>query len=209
MHGIGYDVGAPASASGTITNDDADVTVAVSPSSVAEDGLTNLVYTFTRTGFTGSMLTVNFTVGGTATFNTDYAASGATTFTASAGTTTVRIISTDPIPAGALAQGTMLTVTQGAAAAAVTDTQVVASVQAEPLQTNPPLTTYRVTFRDGLRTPFSLDPANAATVQSEEFHFRVSRGAAVTSYDNLALDPSHPRYVVRIVNAAGGPAQNA
>ena len=42
----------PSSATGTITNDDTDVTVAVAPSSVAEDGATNLVYTFTRTGVT-------------------------------------------------------------------------------------------------------------------------------------------------------------
>ena len=44
---------------GTITNDDGDntsVTLAVSPSSVTEDGTANLVYTFTRTGSTTSRL---------------------------------------------------------------------------------------------------------------------------------------------------------
>ena len=84
--GTGYTVGAPAAATGTITNDDTDVTVAVSPSSTAEDGATNLVYTFTRTGVTTSPLTVNFSVGGTATFSTDYTQLGATTFTSSTGT---------------------------------------------------------------------------------------------------------------------------
>ena len=53
-----------------------------------EDGATNLVYTFTRTGFTGAALTINFSVGGTATFNTDYTQTGAATFNASSGTVT-------------------------------------------------------------------------------------------------------------------------
>src|SRR5262249_39797594 len=66
-----------------------DVTVAVSPSSVLEDGPTNLVYTFTREGSTTLALTFNFTVGGTATFNTDYTQSGAATFTATTGTATL------------------------------------------------------------------------------------------------------------------------
>ena len=52
-------VGSPNSASGTITNDDTDVSVAVSPASVAEDGATNLVYTFTRTGAQTASARVN------------------------------------------------------------------------------------------------------------------------------------------------------
>src|SRR6185503_14655327 len=86
--GASYDVGTPAAATGTITNDDTDVTVAVSPSSVEEDGATNLVYTFTRNGVTNAPLTVNFSVGGTATFNTDYTQTGAATFTPPTGTVT-------------------------------------------------------------------------------------------------------------------------
>jgi hypothetical protein len=84
----GYNVGSPSAATGTITNDDTDVSVAVSPSSVAEDGAPNLVYTFTRNGVTSGALTANFSVGGTATFNTDYTQSGAATFTSSSGTVT-------------------------------------------------------------------------------------------------------------------------
>jgi hypothetical protein len=91
--GTGYGVGSPSAASGTITNDDADVTVAVSPSSVAEDGATNLVYTFTRTGFTGGALTVNFSVGGSASFPGDYSQTGATTFTPPTGTVTFAALS--------------------------------------------------------------------------------------------------------------------
>ncbi|MFM6345329.1 MAG: calcium-binding protein, partial [Dolichospermum sp.] len=48
------------------------ITLAVSPASVTEDGTTNLVYTFTRSGVTTNPLTVNYTIGGTATLNTDY-----------------------------------------------------------------------------------------------------------------------------------------
>ena len=70
--GAGYNVGAPGSATGTITNDDTDVSVAVSPLSTTEDGAGNLVYTFTRNGVTTGALTVNFSIGGTATFSTDY-----------------------------------------------------------------------------------------------------------------------------------------
>src|SRR3569832_1577138 len=88
--GTGYNVAAVNdSATGTITNDDTDVSVAVSPASVPEDGATNLVYTFTRNGVTTGALTVNFTIGGTATFNTDYTQTGAATFNASTGTVTI------------------------------------------------------------------------------------------------------------------------
>jgi hypothetical protein len=57
---------------GTINNDDTAgapppvIRLAVSPAAVTEDGLANLIYTFTRTGPTTSPLTVNFTVAGTA-----------------------------------------------------------------------------------------------------------------------------------------------
>ena len=64
------DVGGAADPTVT-TIDQPDVTVTVSPSAVDEDGATNLVYTFSREGVTTSPLTVNFSVGGTATFNTE------------------------------------------------------------------------------------------------------------------------------------------
>src|SRR5678816_2144728 len=87
--GTGYNVaGVNNSATGTITNDDTDVSVAVSPLAVNEDGATNLVYTFTRNGVTSTPLTVNFTIGGTATFNTDYTQTGAATFVPPNGTVT-------------------------------------------------------------------------------------------------------------------------
>ncbi|HEX5833267.1 MAG TPA: Calx-beta domain-containing protein, partial [Pyrinomonadaceae bacterium] len=84
--GAGYGVGSPSSATGTITNDDTDISVAVAPSAVDEDGAANLVYTFTRTGVTAGALTANFTIDGTATFNTDYTQTGAAMFTPPNGT---------------------------------------------------------------------------------------------------------------------------
>ncbi|HIK54148.1 MAG TPA: hypothetical protein IGS37_03160 [Synechococcales cyanobacterium M55_K2018_004] len=75
--GVGY---APATTSpvvGTILNDEAAIALSVSPGEVAEDSGTSLVYTFTRTGFTGNPLAVRFTLSGTAS-PTDYTLSGAT-----------------------------------------------------------------------------------------------------------------------------------
>ncbi|MDB9466728.1 choice-of-anchor L domain-containing protein, partial [Dolichospermum circinale CS-539/09] len=94
-NGTGYTVGTSGSATGTIINDDKPlVTVAVTPSSVFEDGTPNLVYTFTRTGVTTNRLTVNYSIGGTADGN-DY--TGATpgtgkTITFDAGATTATLI---------------------------------------------------------------------------------------------------------------------
>ena len=80
---------------GTITNDDTDVTLSVSPASASEDGAANLVYTFTRAGVTTNSLTVNFSVSGGATFSTDYTQLGATTFTGNSGTVTFAAGNTD------------------------------------------------------------------------------------------------------------------
>jgi hypothetical protein len=77
-----------ADGTGSITNDDTDVTLSVSAASVSEDGAANLVYTFTRSGSVSNTLVVNFSVSGGATFSTDYTQLGATTFTSSSGTVT-------------------------------------------------------------------------------------------------------------------------
>ncbi|GFE69935.1 choice-of-anchor Q domain-containing protein [Chroococcus sp. FPU101] len=82
----GYSIGTPASATGTITNDDTQtapttVTLSLSPTVVSEDGTSFLLYTFVRTGSLSNALTTNFTVGGTATLNTDYDQIGATSYT--------------------------------------------------------------------------------------------------------------------------------
>ncbi|WP_094583979.1 Calx-beta domain-containing protein [Synechococcus sp. BO 8801] len=81
---------------GTITNDDPAplpvVTLAVSPASVTENGATNLIYTFTRTGATTNPLTVNYAINGTASNGTDYALIPASlTFAAGSATATVTV----------------------------------------------------------------------------------------------------------------------
>ncbi|GBL15644.1 hypothetical protein MTo_02959 [Microcystis aeruginosa NIES-1211] len=91
--GTGYTIGTTTAVTGTITNDDLpSITLAVSPSSVTEDGTTNLVYTFTRTGVTTNALTVNYSVGGTATNGTDYTSiPTSVTFAANSSTATVTV----------------------------------------------------------------------------------------------------------------------
>ncbi|MBD2568872.1 S8 family serine peptidase [Anabaena lutea] len=85
-NGFGYNVGTATAVVGTIINDDfPSITLAVAPSSVTEDGTTNLVYTFTRTGITTSALSVSYKVGGTATFNADYTQTGAAAFSRTGG----------------------------------------------------------------------------------------------------------------------------
>ncbi|BAZ83501.1 hypothetical protein NIES73_47900 [Sphaerospermopsis kisseleviana NIES-73] len=119
--GTGYTVGTTTAVTGTITNDDTSVTLAVSPSSVTEDGTGNLVYTFTRTGLTTNPLTVNYSIAGTAD-STDY--TGATpgtgktiTFAAGSSTATLTIdptadttVEPDETVALTLATGTGYTV---------------------------------------------------------------------------------------------------
>jgi outer membrane autotransporter protein len=72
--GTGYTVGAPASATATILNDDVPTaTISVSPAAVAEDGAPNLVYTVTLNQASFSAVSINYTIGGTAINGTDYA----------------------------------------------------------------------------------------------------------------------------------------
>ncbi len=62
------------------------VSVAVAPASVLENSGTPLAYTFTRSGALNTAITVNFTVGGTATFSSDYTQTGAASFSTTTGT---------------------------------------------------------------------------------------------------------------------------
>jgi hypothetical protein len=76
--------------------------ILTSPTTVTEDGPQNLFYVFSRTGDTTNSLTVNFTVSGNATFNSDYGQRGAASFGATSGSVTfaagssVFILSLDP-----------------------------------------------------------------------------------------------------------------
>ena len=80
--GTGYNVGDPSAATGTITQRrHGCVRCGRSDSRQLKTAPETSCYTFTRTGVTTGALTANFTINGTATFNTDYTQTGATTFT--------------------------------------------------------------------------------------------------------------------------------
>jgi hypothetical protein len=84
-----YAIASTTAVTGTIINDDTPViTLALAGSSVMEDGTEKLIYTFTRTANTSNPLVVKYAVGGTATLNTDYTETGASSFTDTAGTIT-------------------------------------------------------------------------------------------------------------------------
>ena len=180
---------------GTIINDDTAVSVAVSPSSVLEDGATNLVYTFTRTGATTSALTINFSVGGTATFGgggADYTQSGADSFTATTGTVTFGIgnstatVTLDPTADTTveLNETTVLTVTAGAgygAGAPSTATGTITNDDSATITINAPsiveggILAYSVTISNPVDVAVTADRAtadglvNPATVADSDY----------------------------------------
>ncbi len=65
------------------------VSVTAAPLSVNENSGTGMVYTFSLSTNATSNLTINFTVGGSASFSSDYSQSGAASFNASSGTVTI------------------------------------------------------------------------------------------------------------------------
>ncbi|APZ93398.1 beta strand repeat-containing protein [Fuerstiella marisgermanici] len=97
------------------------ITVAVAPAAVAEDGVGNLGYAFTRDITTGA-ITAGFSVSGAAAFATDYTQTGAATFTGAAGTVTfadgsaTATVTIDPIAdsVAELDETAILTLTAGA-----------------------------------------------------------------------------------------------
>src|SRR4030095_6015718 len=76
--GTGYVIGSPSNAIVTIQDDDATVTVAATDPLAGEPGTGQGSgrFTFTRTGFHGGALQVNFTVSGTAARGSDYTSIG-------------------------------------------------------------------------------------------------------------------------------------
>jgi hypothetical protein len=75
-----------------ISEEEPTITVSVSPSSVQEDGTTNLVYTFTSDRIVTNNVTVNYTISGTATSGVDYTSiSGSVIITTGTSTATVTV----------------------------------------------------------------------------------------------------------------------
>ncbi len=128
--------------------------------------------------------------------------------TTPAGARTFRLRPTvaSPVQPGQLVPGTILTFSQGAS-----DTQVVESVISETLsegaQAGQGPDTYRVTLRAGLAMSLNLAPAAAPapTATSNEIDLAVTVGAMnYPPYQNLSMDPAHPRYLIDVVNADPG-----
>jgi hypothetical protein len=93
--GTGYTVGSPATATVTVRDDESTVVVAATDATAGEPltGQGGGTFTFTRSGFTGAVLTVNFTVGGTAASGSDYTALGTTVSFAAGSATTTKTVS--------------------------------------------------------------------------------------------------------------------
>lgn len=106
-----------------------------------------------------------------------------------------------------LAAGSVLELVQGASPAV---TVAVDTVQTEKI--SPALTTWRITLRSGLPAAISLAPGAAdTTVESEEFRITpaVTGAPAIPAYDDLSMDPAHPRYFVKVINADANGVLNA
>ena len=110
-----------------------------------------------------------------------------------AGDRTIRITSSVPVLPGSLVPGTALTIDPGGPNE---EGHIVDSVQTEFLPSN--VTTYRVTFRDGLRGPLNLGAP--IQVQSEEFDLTITQPSGPSSYTALSIDAAYPRYVLNVIN---------
>jgi phage tail sheath protein FI len=97
-----------------------------------------------------------------------------------------------------VAPGMVLVMSQ-MAPAAVTNTAVVKSVVIERI--SGALTTHRVTFQTGLSAGYNYGGGDIS-VQSQEFKLTVTpaTGPANPPYDELGMDPNHPRYYAKIIN---------
>lgn len=112
------------------------ITLTASPTDVVNTGATNIVFSFTRTGSTVDPLAVNFNVGGTATFGTDYTQSGAASFSPTSGSIlipagqTTGQITIDPDPGASVvsSETVEITLVSGSGYTPVTTNPVVGTI---------------------------------------------------------------------------------
>jgi large repetitive protein len=113
------------------------VSISVAPSSVSEDGATNLVYTVTRSLNLGSPTTVNITTSGTATPGTDYTGNVATV-TIPSGATTATITINPTIDTSIEANETViLTVAAGSGYAVGAPSSATGTILNDDVQVSP------------------------------------------------------------------------
>ncbi|MFM6603070.1 MAG: Calx-beta domain-containing protein, partial [Dolichospermum sp.] len=185
------------------------ITLAVSPTSVSEDGTTNLIYTFTRTGATTSALTVNYGITGTAD-STDYTgatpgtgktitfATGSSTATLTIDPTADTIVESNETVALTLATGTGYNIgTTTAVIGTITNDDLLPKINLSANQTivegntNPQNVTYTVTL------------SNAST-QTITVQYATANGTAIAGSDytstsgTLTFDPGVTSQVINI-----------
>ncbi|MBS9395042.1 MAG: hypothetical protein HEQ29_18585 [Dolichospermum sp. LBC05a] len=203
---------ADAQAQGTITNDDValpTITLAVSPSSVTEDGTTNLIYTFTRTGATTNTLTVNYGITGTAN-TSDYTgatpgtgktitfAAGASTATLTIDPTADTIVESNETVALTLATGTGYTIgTTTAVIGTITNDDLLPNLNLSANKTivegntNPQNVTYTVTL-------------SSTSTQTITVQYATANGTAIAGSDytstsgTLTFNPGVTSQVINI-----------
>ncbi|MFM6251615.1 MAG: Calx-beta domain-containing protein, partial [Dolichospermum sp.] len=176
--GTGYNIGTTAAVTGTIFDDDTIVTLAVSPTSVTEDGTTNLVYTFTRNGFTSNALTVNYFIGGSATNGNDYSSIGSSvTFAAGSSTATVTV---DPTAdtAAEIDETIILTLASGTGYTIGTTSGVTGTITNDDLpNVTLSLTSPSTVTEDGPQNLFYVFSRTGDTTNSLTVNFNVSGSA--------------------------------
>lgn len=106
--------------------------------------------------------------------------------------------------AAKLASGSAIKLSQdpGGGAPVVTDVRVAKNVELEVI--SPDLTTYRVELREGLTKDFDLAATSDVAVESQEFKLTVTQNGTSKDYDELAMDPAHPRYFADMINNSEG-----
>ncbi|MDD1458293.1 M10 family metallopeptidase C-terminal domain-containing protein, partial [Dolichospermum sp. ST_sed7] len=201
-------IGTTTAVMGTITNDDTTITLAVSPTSVLEDGTTNLVYTFTRTGITTSALTVNYSIAGTAN-STDY--TGATpgtgktiTFAANSATATLTIDPTaDTIIESDETVG--LTLVAGTDYTLGTTTAVTGTITNDDLLHNINLSTNQ-TIVEGFTSPQNVTytvTLTSASSQSITVQYATANGTAIAASDYISTSGTltfNPGVTSQVIN---------
>ena len=186
--GTGYAVGAPASATGNILNDDVpSASIAVAPANVSEDGATNLVYTVTLSQAPLVATAVNFTVAGTATSGTDYAAV-TSPVTVAAGATTGTVVVNPTADVTIEADETVI-LTLGAGAGYIVDAP--ASAAGTILNDDlPTLTINDVTLSEGntgtSNATFTVSLSAPAGAGGVTFDMATANGTAIAGVDYVA-----------------------
>ena len=186
-----------------------NITLAVSPSNVTEDGTTNLVYTFTRTGVTTNALTVNYGITGTAN-TSDYTgatpgtgktitfAAGSSTATLTIDPTADTIVESNETVALTLATGTGYTIgTTTAVIGTITNDDLLPNLNLSANQTivegntNPQNVRYTVTL--------SRTSTQTITVQYATANGTAIAGADYTSTSGtLTFNPGVTSQVINI-----------